>query len=493
MKFLRRAQPQVHGALVRANSLALPAPLPMRTQWLSGMGIAVLLLGACLLTKSLIPFAVILAGAVGWVMLSKPLYSILGFMGINVIVTVSPKTQELAGGAPSILELLAGVGLAAITAYWIFRIRFLERQPLSTSGSQLSVAIFFIWAFLVTAGGIILYGNPPDVALREILNLLPLLILPLLYERYIKTDSKEETIIFWFVLIAGLIIIFGDFWIIHNNIIKAVYLYEMGRAVLDMAATCLIILAMVSFLMTEHPWHITLGAIFFLFLGVAGLLISFTRTNYILTFFCALLVLAMGSRRERQIGVKNLALATIIGVIALVPIYFKWRLLRLFLLSYLGRFLTTEKFSSDLSLRMRFSEWKGEWHAITQSPILGHGFGATFRSFDIVHLYHVWLAFSHNSYLYIVFKTGFIGGALLLIPSAMIFYKGLRLVRSPKLSKRAKMVLRTVVASTAIILLGAFTGPTFDSKTAISWLALGWGYIFAVERANCGATRERVV
>ncbi|MGH2638585.1 MAG: O-antigen ligase family protein, partial [Rhabdochlamydiaceae bacterium] len=349
---------------------------------------------------------------------------------------------------------------------------------------QLSIAIFFIWALLVTAGGIILNGNPPDVALREILNLLPLLILPLLYERYIKTDSKEETTIFWFVLIAGFIIILGDFWIIHNNIVKAVYLYEMGRAVLDMAAICLIILAMVSFLMSEHPWYLTVCAIIFLLLGIGGLLISFTRSMYIWTFLVALLMLAMGSRRERRIGLKNLSIATIVGIVILAPVYLTWKLLRLLMFSYLGRLLTTEHFTSDLSLRMRFSEWRGEWHAITQSPILGHGFGASFRSFDIVHYYHVWLSFSHNSYLYIIFKTGFIGGILFLIPTAIILYKGLRLVRSPHLSSRARMVLRAVVASTIVILFGAFTGPTFDSKTAIAWLALGWGYILSADRAN---------
>ncbi|MFI5200843.1 MAG: O-antigen ligase family protein [Candidatus Kapaibacterium sp.] len=453
------------------------------TQVLLGVVVAGVLLVSFFVTNSLIPIAAIFGLALMWVVLRNPVYSIIGFMAINVVITLRPKSEELAGGIPTPLDLVLGLGLAVIIAYWIFRIRILEQQPLSTSGSQLSIVIFFIWAAIVTFGGIIFNANPPSVALREILNLLPLLILPLLYERYLKTDSKQESMLFGFVLISGLVIIVANIIVFRSNVAKAFYMYQTGRAALDLAATCLIILAMASFLMERHRWYISLGAILFMLLGILGLVISFTRTLYGGVLLGVLLVWMLGTSDERKNGLRHFSIAGLILALGLIPVYIASRLVRLFAMDYLGRFFSTEHFSTDRSLLARFAEWRGEWHFILRSPIFGYGFGSSFRSYDLLHGYNVWMSFSHNSYLYLIFKTGFVGGSLFIISNILILYTGFSIAQSNRLSARSRIGLRVAIASTALILFGAFTGPTFDSKTPISWLALGWGYIYAVEKS----------
>src|SRR5438093_933052 len=78
----------------------------------------------------------------------------------------------------------------------------------------------------------------------------------------------------------------------------------------------------------------------------------------------------------------------------------------------LQRFLSTGKFSTDLSLLNRYSEWKSAWLGTLHAPILGNGFGSSFRYYQIISGFHQWSGYSHSSYLYILFKTGFIGGLL---------------------------------------------------------------------------------
>jgi O-antigen ligase len=130
----------------------------------------------------------------------------------------------------------------------------------------------------------------------------------------------------------------------------------------------------------------------------------------------------------------------------------------------------------------RVSEWHGELARIMESPIVGNGFGASFRFFDVLTYAHQWYPFSHNSYLFILFKTGLIGGILFFGALLGFVLKGFRLLREPMLDARARMLLRAVMASILVQLFGAFTGPTFCSKTPMVWLGLCWGFLLATEK-----------
>ncbi|MGH2639029.1 MAG: O-antigen ligase family protein [Rhabdochlamydiaceae bacterium] len=472
---------QVYAGDSVAASVAMPARLPVRTQWLIGAGVAVFLLLSFLLAQSLVPIALVLGVAACWMMLRTPLASILGFMGINVLITLMPREQGL-GGAPTGVDLALGGALVIIMGYWFFRIRVVERQPISGSASQLSLMLFFPWAVLVTIIGIVAEHNPADVAIREILNLLPLLILPVLYERYIIPGSKDENWLIGTILGSGVLIVFENVLLIRNHLVQAYYLYEVGKATVDLSLAAFLIVMLFSFLMLEkHTWKVVASTIMLLAEALAVVL-SITRNAYISVAVALMIIWLLGNRQERKRGIQRISIVGAIAAAGILVAAISSRLISLLLKSYWLRLLSTQKLGHDLSLRMRFAEWSGEWAAIKHSPLLGHGFGASFKVFDIVLQHHVWQPFSHNSYLYIIFKTGFIGALLFLTPFFAFMFKAFKLSRLRSLPGRTRIGVRGCFGCMVLLLFATNLGPVFDSKTDLMWVGLLWGYLLAVEK-----------
>ncbi|HET6401685.1 MAG TPA: O-antigen ligase family protein [Candidatus Kapabacteria bacterium] len=448
---------------------------------LLGGGVAASLLWSFLITHSLLPIAAILGLVMMWVILRDPLYSIIGFMVINVIITLRPQADTI-GSAPTMFDMILGLGLTAIIGYWIFKIRILEWRSLSVSAGQLSLMLFFVWAVFVTIGGIIFNNNPATVALRELLNLLPLLILPVLYVRFITPGSKAENWIFAGVLTSGFLIVIGNILQLRSNIGQAFYLFQIGRGTFDTMLAPFIIVLLVSYLMAgQQPWKAR-AAIALLLVETIALAISFSRNSYLATPFAAMIVMWLGTWEERKRGARRMLAAGFVGFIALTVTIFLLPLLLLMLKAFFLRLLSTQSLGHDLALRERFAEWSGEWLAIKQSPILGHGFGGSFRIFDIGSGYHTWMSFSHSSYLYIIFKTGLIGALLFFVPFFTFLYKGFRLAGNKSLSERSRIVARGCFGCLIFLLFAAFLGPVFDSKTDLMWVGFIWGYFLALER-----------
>ncbi|HWF43165.1 MAG TPA: O-antigen ligase family protein [Candidatus Kapabacteria bacterium] len=460
------------------DSLAI---LTTRTQVLLGAGVIAVLLLSFLITNSLLPIVGILGLVVMWVILRDPVYSIIGFIAINVIITLHPKADTI-GGAPSGFELVLGFCLVSIIGYWIFRIRIFEWSSLSESPVQISLMLFFVWSILVTIGGVILNQNSPAIAVRELLNLLPLLIMPVLYVRFIIPGSKAENWLFASVLFSGCLFVIGSVFQIRSNIVQAYYLFQTGKGTIDITLAPFIIAIIVSYLMVEkQPWRIR-AAILLILLEATGVAISLSRNSYVATPIASMIVLSLGSWKERKRGGRRILLIAGIASVAVIIMMHFSRILSLLVKSYLHRLVTTQRLGHDLALRERLAEWSGEWFAIKQSPIVGHGFGSSFRAFDLGRGVHTWMNFSHSSYLYIIFKTGIIGTLLFFIPFFTFLYNGFKLARTKSLPDRSRIVARGCVGALIILLFAAYLGPVFDSKTDLMWVGLIWGYFLALER-----------
>ncbi len=457
--------------------------LPKRQQILLGTGIVLLLVGSFMLTDSLIPLGALLAVGIGYAVIRNPVWSIFAFIIINVFIALRVKDDSV-NGAPSTLDVVLGIFLVGIIGYWVLRLRILERQELSLSVGQLLLSLFIVWSVGVTIVGLYNEHNSPNVALREILNLSPLLILPLLYERFIEPGSKVETALFAVVIVSSVVILIGNILELRSHLAHSIYLYQIGRATYDLSLTMFVILIMTSSLMHPGRWWQTLSAIGLLLLGIAGLFTTFSRNSYISTPMVMIVVLWLGKVSERRAGMKRLTYALCVGIAMAIPIILSSRLLLLILLAFATRLLSAGHYQTDLSLQMRYGEWRDEWHAILQSPLFGHGFGTPFRTFAIAFHSHVWMSFSHSSYLYIVFKTGFIGALFFFSAYFVFMSKGFKLVRNQNFSPRSRVVLRASFAFLIIVLFQAYLGAVFDTKTSMMWLGLVWGYFLAIEKQD---------
>ncbi len=456
--------------------------LPKRQQILFGVGMVALLVVPFIMTQSLIPLGIILATAIGYTVIRNPTWSIFAFVVINVVLTLRPK-QSLAGDAPTALDLILGIALAGILCYWITRLRFSESQPLSTSIGQLCLCLFFVWTLFVTVLGFLYDQNPFFAALREILDLTPLLILPILYERYITPDSKTEKLLFAIILLAGIVVIVRGIFDIRTNLLNVAYLFQIGRTHLDATFPGFLALIATSLLMSSRnlKMSLILGAL--LLLACVGVVTTFSRNLYVATLVSLIIVLLSGTRVEFRRGSKRVLLTGATAVLCMVPVVLSNRLIRLLLLNYGLRFLSTPRsMTTDLSMLNRYAEYRDVWQTILRSPLFGYGFGARFRTFQIIDHIHVWASFTHNSYLYLAFKTG-IPATLLFISAFLVFlYKGSKLIRSEKITNTARILVRASVAFLILFLIYAFNAPIFDSKTDMVWIGLIWGYFLALEQ-----------
>jgi O-antigen ligase len=452
--------------------------LPLSTQIIASASIIVLLAGSFMLTKSLIPIAIIIGAFAVFATVRNPVASLFAFIVINVLLTLRGKDN----GTPTAIDLSLGIIITLIMAYWLVRLRLFELQSLTTSAGQLTLSLFVVWTMIVTTIGLFGDNTSLNFALREVLNISPLFVLPIIYSRFIKYDSRAEHWLFSSILIAALLMVVWNSFHMRSNLLHAVYLYQMGRGSSDEMLSGLLVLVATSLLMSVRSFWKSVPIMLLLLLGLLGVVISFARTLYIVVIVCIVIVLLLGNWEERRRGVRRIMGAGLVGIAALIPVYFSSRILRLLLWSYGMRFISAQHLGTDLSLRMRYTEWKYEWQDILQSPILGHGFGTKFRIYDIVRHVHYWMPFSHNGLLYMIYKTGFIGAGLFFAAYFSFVLKGFRLLKSEYLSTRTRIQLRAAIGFLVAMLIYSYSAPVLDSKTDLIWVGLIVGYFLMIER-----------
>ena len=467
------------------------AALPIAQQFWLGLGLVLVLFGSFLATETFVVAAGFLAVIVGALIVRNPVRSIFAFILCNVFLVLLAKPKF--GGAtpaPTIVDYGFALLFAAIIGFWIVRMRIIQAEPLSRSLPQLFINVFAVWGLLVTAIGFINGNNTLNSASREILNLSPLLILPLLYERFIVPDSKTENrlLITVFVLACGML--FWNYFKLRTGVITVIATAQYGtpRGNSDETLAGLVTLFALSSLMSiRRGWRSWL-LILLLVLALGAVAISFARTLYLATMATMILLLFMSGREERRRGLWRIFLAIITGTLFLIPIALNSRVIGFLISQYGTRLLAAQHLVTDLSLRARYAEWRGEWAAITHSLLNGYGFGAAFRYSDLLVGFDEWISFSHSSYLYIVFKTGFVGAVLFFTAYGLSIREGVKILRDPTLSLRTKIVVRACVGYLVLILIYAYSAPVLDAKTDMVWVGLIWGYFLALSRRMRHAT-----
>ncbi len=452
-----------------------------KQQWIIAIILIGVLGGGTIIFGSIIPIIALIAIAIMSVVVINPFLSLLGVLVVNVFLAVRSPVAAVTG-APSAIELIIGVLLSLIIGYWLIQLRILQWKSLSTSVGQLLIVFFVAWSIMATIIGLSQNPTSFQYSLRELLNVMPLLFLPILYERYIPAYSSKEKLLWKIIVLCGIAIIVASILQIRSHLIQAVYLYEAGHSTADVVFCSFWVLFVVSIMTTTQKLRtllISYGALAF---GFIGILISMKRSLYISTVICTFIVVLLGSKEERRRGVFRLGMAIVAIVLIFMPVYFSSRLTRLMLAAYVHRFLTSQHITSDLSLLNRYVEYGYAWKAVLHSPVFGYGFGGRFRTFEIIDRVHKWVGFTHNSYLYIAVKAGIIASVLFIAAYFSFIIKGFKLLRSKGTSVMDKMILRACLASLILFLFFASTEPAFDSKTELGWIALMWGYFLALEQ-----------
>jgi len=129
----------------------------------------------------------------------------------------------------------------------------------------------------------------------------------------------------------------------------------------------------------------------------------------------------------------------------------------------------------------RYVEWRYALKEIISSPIIGHGFGATFWDYNWVVGFSERTGYIHNAGLAILLKSGLVGLILLLIPCIGYFLKGLQYLKSTFLTAKEKAYLRASIATMLFIVIMGYTTPVFLQRDESIYIALYWCFIISIE------------
>ena len=200
-----------------------------------------------------------------------------------------------------------------------------------------------------------------------------------------------------------------------------------------------------------------------LLLNLAGLLLTYERTFWVTTVLGLLFVAAVSSGRARLRALFWGPLALVVFFAALSTVA----------PDTLGaareRALSLGRYQSDNSLRYRLTESRHVIDEIKASPVAGSGLGATIywgRPWEQVAPSED--EFSHNGYLWVAWKLGIVGAALLV--GAMLFVLIGRAPPSPDPLLRSLRL--GAKAALLALLLASVTFPSFTQLSSAAVLGL---------------------
>lgn len=194
-------------------------------------------------------------------------------------------------------------------------------------------------------------------------------------------------------------------------------------------------------------------------LNCIDLLLTYERVLWISTLaaFGFVVLKSRGSQRVKGLLMAPAAVMVLIACFAIVA--------PTDLAGARERLVSVGQYGADRSLRFRTLEADHVIEQIRAEPILGSGLGATIlwgRPYE--HVRPAYQSFSHNSYLWLVWKLGFPGAALL----AMLFVYALVGRRRPGDTATAAAVQIGAQAALFACALQAFVYPNFVASITVS-------------------------
>lgn len=452
--------------------------LSIKSQVLIGISI-VLILG---LTQSMIPLWITLGVALGVLcgalVLRNGYWGLTLFIVLNALVTFKSEEEN----AFNVLYIIAGVCITIIFLFYLVRDRLLEGNELFSHWSQYFLSTYFLWTLVVGIGGIFFWNNKPENWYREFLLQAPLLFTPILMSRYISTNEKKLKALGWLILSiwAGFIVV--NLVQYQTKIANAVYLYETGRSQIDIGIPSLLLFIFVALSSIETNKlrrRLYFGAVLF---SLIPILISLYRTIWLTDILLLLILPFMFKGIERKRTFKFLISLTAMMAILVTFASLFFPFIGLLFLSYFNRFLYSSKITVDPSLVNRYIEWRIIWEYIRANIIAGYGYGAEYLDYIWITGTHIWFGYSHNSFLFLLFKSGIIGFIFLATAYIGILWKAWKLSKNTQLPDRDRALLVGCICYLIALLFYGQTVNTLGQRDQLLWASVCFGYILIVER-----------
>ncbi|MDB5034965.1 MAG: O-Antigen ligase [Chlorobi bacterium] len=384
--------------------------------------------------------------------------------------------------------VLAGMGV------WFFKEVVVHRRPIIRSGFDLLLFTFILLSSIVALVANILNDGDLLSYLKEMGIMLDLMFyFPL--RKFLNTREDVVKVIIAFALLAMVNggVAFAGY---RQRIAEAVFQWEIGhsRSNLNEFTSMAFLIAMAAVFATARTLRTSIIALGGVAAGALFLVISFSRSPIVAGFVGTFTMMAcIPFRQSRRVFVA-LGFSLVVG--AAVGFLFFPQYVSMLGSSISTRLLSVAEASSDRSLNSRIVESQAllEDH-IAVSPVIGDGYGVAFSFLDPLTSKTSRGTFSHNGYIWSMYKFG-IPIALLLL-GLMIYPLARLLMIAPR---RQDGFERTVMAVCVGYMVCAFivhlTSNLFTQVSSVFNFALCWAlldYVLRNSRFRTVLVRRRVV
>lgn len=309
----------------------------------------------------------------------------------------------------TLMEVAFGAYFFGYIAFWFFKTLVVQRQRVLRSAAD-----YFLMGYLsiclISVVLILSAGGSVQMWFRELMTEAELLLFFPAREA-LKTTRDRKTILNCFLIVALSVAVY-DFIGYKSSSAEAAYLWQlvMSRKVVGSHYFVAMVLASASlFAAASKPLNrILFAGILVLFSGALAL--TFSRGFWIAAIFGFVILFFLMNRSEKA-WAAGLAVFFVASLTVLTTLIFG-QLGEYVSEALADRFVSSASGLADVSVAARWRESADIMTAIQQSPLVGHGIGATFRYYKILDQVTVQSLYAHNAYLFLVFKVGLIGALL---------------------------------------------------------------------------------
>jgi O-antigen ligase len=368
-------------------------------------------------------------------------------------------------------EALYGVLYLSYLAYWFASRFFFYRDHILRS--PIDVALFLFLLYVTASFGLtFVLGGDPILMISEWLSL-TMISFYFPAKELIRRDPRAPKALLLTLAWIALFIVLRNYWIYQTDLSSAEALWQIAVNRVPMNEHVLMmgtLGTLVFWLYTKGLSRLVLLGLFMLLLG--GVVIGQSRSVWVSTLLGVVVIFFMIDRVHK---VRLLLAGGIAGTMLIGFAYFFLEdVVFLVLGGLIDRFSSLETAASqDISLINRFVEAGAAWEAIKQNPLLGHGFGVSFRYYSLVKEFTYETSFVHNGYVGVLYRHGLVGFVLLFTYYLGSIWRGLRLWFSQQPLLYRLMGLIVVACLVAESLVGNTENPFATSEKTLMIGLLG--------------------
>jgi O-antigen ligase len=454
------------------NIFSSERPVYQTKIWYGTIGLVALLIFS-IITNSLLYFVM---GSIGIYFLFLYIEYIqirfISTIGIMILLNIMPENM-----------VLPYIGAALFTGGLIYVLlrKLMDHQSLTGSPLFIPFCLFIFWSAGIGLFGVISGIVEIEYWYRELLLFAPLFLLPIYYSEMVEADLHAEQILKLCVVTLSVIIFIIEIIEIKQNLSQSFFIFQVATRRVDQVSGALMMFIFLSLAMitTSKRRFLLLGVFF---IGVASLILSFSRTAWVAAIMLLPFVVLVGNRKERKSGYVFSIMFLIISGLFLFYGYYNIRAVHLGVLFIVSKISTAGHMQTDLSMYNRFVEWRQILRAIGDSPIIGYGLGATFNDYSWLGGVNVRAGFTHNTYLGVLLKSGIVGMILLYTTYIGYMVKGFFYMRNKLLTEKEQAYMRAGVALMLFLTILGYTGSIFFQRGMTVYVALYWCYYIQIEK-----------